>query len=77
MATTGNETTTVGCYAAGASGAGTAAAAVAREVPSDILYCDVCIKACGTVLDAGFDPRLHGMPVRHAECERRQRGGAQ
>lgn len=77
MATTMDETTTIGCDAAGAPGAETAAAAVARKVPSDILYCDVCKKACGTVLDAGFDPRLHGMPVRHAECDRREGAGAQ
>ena len=49
----------------------------ARIVPTDILHCGACGTACGTVLDAGFDPRMHGMAVRHAACASRQEGAAQ
>ena len=49
-----------------AAPANAGAVGVARVVPSDILYCGACGRACGTVLDAGFDPRLHGMAMRHA-----------
>ena len=42
---------------------------IARDGGNDILYCDVCGKECSSVLDAGFDPRLHGMAVFHAACK--------
>ena len=37
-------------------------------VTAGVLYCDTCGGECGTMLDAGFDPRLHGMRVVHAAC---------
>lgn len=43
---------------------------------SDILHCEICGKACSSVLDAGFDPRLHGMAVYHAACRQKEGGGA-
>ena len=46
------------------------AGAWAPKAPNnnDTLRCRDCGGACGTVQDAGFDPRLHGMPIRHAAC---------
>lgn len=64
-------TTTMDCMAPADAGAG------AHGAPSDILHCCECGGECGTVLDAGFDPRLHGMAARHAACARRAEGGRQ
>ena len=58
-------TTTMDCVTPADAGAGAPAGA------RDVLYCDVCSEECGTVLDAGFDPRLHGMSVAHGACKRR------
>ena len=45
------------------------AGARAPEAPNnDTLRCIDCNGACGTVIDAGFDPRLHCTPIRHAAC---------
>lgn len=64
MASTNNPTN-MECAAAATAGAGAPARA------RDVLYCDVCSEECGTVLDAGFDPRLHGMSVAHGACKQR------
>lgn len=65
-------TTTTDCAAPAHAGAG------AHGAPSDTMYCCECGGECGTVIDAGFDPRLHGMAVRHAACAgQMEEGGRQ